>query len=581
MSFKLRLCCSCCRKLESESLLYTSSISIRSTRKTSLFSRERSSIEECHERKLVERIRGTTSLRIFERDDFIINRELGQGSSSTVCLLVTATDKRKFAGKMLKQGSCWSLINEASIMKQFSRLCPNIACVEGIIVNPKCLVLQYYKNGDLGTALMRDNEKVDSGSTSEFPFLKRLRYIRDACKAVSFLHKSCVCHRDLAMRNLLLSDDMEHVLLSDFTLSRVVGDVLNSQITFTADLPTFSAPETFSSGEADSPTQGRHGWQYSLRSDIYALGMTMFEVITKKHFLRPTHHKHRLPTELPEDILPPKHLFNRAWDLWFAIRRCWNTEIEKRPWSWELLDNISELLRNPISSDTSGIYYDRYSPKSSQESSPTANATNRKNSVPSRWSMGLMTTVSSDMDYSEFGNETLPRPPLVVDGDRNHVSSNIKTRDKNSKMNFQNPNSNPGKNGAMDSTTLSISTGSYVSTLMTGKSSTSSKYCDPMSYAHTNSSLTNNAYNSKDWHFFKDNATEMITLPEAFITSDCCNADDSSAEQSYSSDTDQPDDSLLILMENEASPESKSSVMSPVSELRILSKTSAGIAIIL
>jgi len=473
-----------------------------------------------HEKKLVESIRSTKSLRIFERQDFIIDKEVGQGSSSSVCLLVRVTDKRKFAGKMLKQGSCWSLINEASVMKQFSKLCANIACVEGIIVNPKCLVLQYYKNGDLGTALMRDNEKVDSGSTSEFPFLKRLRYIRDACKAVSFLHKARVCHRDLAMRNLLLSDDMEHVLLSDFTLSRVVQDVLNSQITFTANLPTFSAPETFLSGKLDSPTQNRRGWLYSLKSDIYALGMTMFEVITKKHFLRPTHHKHCLPTELPKDSLPPKHLFNRALDLWFAIRRCWNTEIEKRPMSWELLDNITELLRNPITSDTSGLYYDRYSPKSSLKSSLTANATNSNHSAPLRLSMGSITTRSSDMDFSEIDNETLPRPPSTI-----------------------------------------------------------LKYCDPMSNASTNTSLPNIA-SCKDKHIFEDNAIETINQPETIVTTDCCNTDDLSAEYNHiSSETDKPDDSSLVLMENEASPLSESSVISLVSELRILSNTTGGIAI--
>jgi len=571
MWYNLLSCCTCCEQRGSESWLFTSDIPTGSSTNTKIFRTScRSdplSAEEYHERELVESIRSQTGLQIFELQDFIIEKEVGKGSNSNVCLFVRTTDKRKFAGKMLKQGSYWSLINEASIMKEVSKLCTNIACLEGITVNPKCLVLQYYKNGDLGTALMRDNEKVDRGSTSEFPFLKRLSYIRDVCNAVSFLQKSYVCHRDLAMRNLLLSDDKEHVLLTDFTLSRVVEGFFNKQITFTDSLPKLAPPETFQSGKIDSATKDDGGWLYSLKSDIYGLGMTMFEVMTKKQFLRPMHHQSYLPTELPRHILPPKHLFNRAWDLWFVIRRCWNTEIQKRPWSWEVLDNIRELLKNPVTSNTSRVYYNRYSPKSSL----ALNSTHSNYSAPVRWSMGSTTTVSLDMDFSEIGMEPLARPYLSLDGARNSVS-----RNKNTNFNLE-------TNVSMEDTTLSISYGRHVSHLRMDRASRSFPYCDPLPNVMTRSSVTNIGY-CKDRHFFDEKDIEMINQ-EALVISGSCNVVFFPAEQSHissdCSETDEPDDISLVLLENEDAPQSESARESQVSELKIVSKSKGGIRILL
>jgi len=465
MCDKLLSCCNLPKELDNElfnnELLFGCfGISTTSSMRNSFVSRTscRTELVSSAEWQDIKSIVSQTGLQTFDLEDFIIQNEVCKCSNSTACLFFRLTDKQKFAGKMLEQGTCRSLMNEALVMKKLSGLCSNIAIVEGIIFNPKFLVLKYYKNGDLGSALIRDNEKVDRGLTSKFPFLRRLRYIRDACKAVNVLHKSCLCHRDLTMKNLILSDDMEHVLLTNFTRSSFV-DIVNTQITSTSNLPMVGPPEC--NGELHSSAQDHGEMLYFLKADIYRLGVTMFEVITKKQFLEPIHH-HYLPTELPNQILPPKHIFSRARDLWFAICRCWNTGIEKRPCSWELLDKITELIKNPRAGNIYNLYYNR-SPKSSRKYSSTADSKN--SSVPVRkFTLSLgesLTTSSSVMESSD----ALPKQ-AVIGRDFNNVSSNIDIGDDISKLtniSYQNPNLNPNKNLPVRSNNLSIRSRSYVS----------------------------------------------------------------------------------------------------------------------
>jgi len=497
MGFKLLSCCLERKGCDTNAVI-TSKLELTSTGRTFWSSRKcnsknPASVQDFWETKELEclatRDRG---LQKFEMNDFVFGEQVGRGTKSEVRLLLRGADKVKFAGKMLQQGSWWSLINEASIMSELSGRCANIASVEGIIVKCKCLILPYYRNGDLGTALMRDDQKVINGSTSEFPFFKRLKYIWDACKAVTFLHRSSICHRDLAMRNFLLSDDMEDVLLTDFTLSRFVEGMTNQCVTFTAELPKLSAPE--------SSDQGIGGWLYSLKTDTWGLGMTMFEIITKKNF-EPTRWKQKMPEELPQSRLPPKHLFNKGWDLWFAIRCCWNTKPEKRPWSWEVMDKIKNIIENPVGGKTSNLYFTRYSPKLCASLSTSS----FMNCLPITYTMKeFMTQTTSEMEFSDCVT------------DRRHHSS----RESISK----NPNLNltpiierstrkiyPTKS---DSCSSLLRRGYLESYKLPRSSPSFSTVNLRLNLVNDNSNVTNVAY-CKDRHFFDDK--KMINQQESSL----------------------------------------------------------------
>jgi len=304
-------------------------------------------LRESKRLRIMSKIDRGIDLGILEMDEFSPGRELGSGAFSEVCLLIRKRDQRKFAGKFLKgKINSSEFINEASIMKSCSSGCTSIVNLVGIITTPKCLVLDYYVNGSLDIAFIEDSINMERGNETEFPFLRRLGYILDVCWAVEALHRKNICHRDIALRNLMLSNDKEHVLLSDFSLSRIMNSANEMQSTSTAIVPEKSAPETFKNSKTSSTGSERWKRFYSLKSDIWSLGIVMFEIIDME--LLNSHKVQCLPSRFPTKRLPSKKIFNRIGELWIQIIRCWDENPEKRPQSWEVCERIEMLSQNPL-----------------------------------------------------------------------------------------------------------------------------------------------------------------------------------------------------------------------------------------
>lgn len=298
-------------------------------------------------RSIISLIDSGTDLDILEIDDFSPKGYLGSGISSDVCLLVRKKDGKKFAGKFIKDNvSTRNFLDEATILKSCSTDCSTIINLIGITTAPKCLVLGYYVNGSLDIALREDTFNLKTGKETEFPFLRRLGYISDLSKAVNYLHRKNICHRDIAMRNLLLSDDKEHAILTDFSLSRVVGCALGTQSTFTAILPTKSAPETVRKSKYSTARSKNCERYYSLKADIWSLGVVMYEIVDKE--LGDISDRKDLPSGFSKKSKPSPTVFNRIQDLWILILRCWSESPKKRPQSWDLQERIEALIEDPL-----------------------------------------------------------------------------------------------------------------------------------------------------------------------------------------------------------------------------------------
>jgi len=302
-----------------------------------------------HKRQgIISQINKGTDLDILEISDFNLVEVIGSGASSDVCLVVRKKDRQKFAVKFIKHEiGTKEFINEATLLKSCSNFCATIVTLVGIVTTPKCLVFEFYANGSLDQALEKDNFSVARGEKTKFPFLRRLGWILDMCKAVHQLHRKNICHRDIALRNLLLSDDCKRVLLSDFSLSRVMSTALVTQSTLTNLVPTKSAPETVK--QSSSPKYGRENFEryYSLKSDIWSLGVSMFEIIEKEE-LGDIEWGKNMPSRLSEGRVPPTNVFNRMQDLWILILRCWNEKPQDRPQIWTVQERIETLLADPL-----------------------------------------------------------------------------------------------------------------------------------------------------------------------------------------------------------------------------------------
>jgi len=302
-----------------------------------------------HKRQgIISQIKKRTDLDILEISEFNLVELVGSGASSDVCLVVRKEDRQKFAVKFIKHEiSTKEFVNEATLLKSCSNVCATIVNLVGIVTTPRCLVFEFHANGSLDQALKKDNFSVTRGEKTKFPFLRRLGYILDMCRAVHQLHRENICHRDIAMRNLLLSDDSKHVLLSDFSLSRVMSTALVTQSTLTTLVPTKSAPETVK--QSSSPKYGRENFEryYSLKSDIWSLGVSMFEIIDKEE-LGDIEWGKKIPNGFSEGRVPPTNVFNRMQDIWILILRCWNESPQDRPQIWTVQERIETLLADPL-----------------------------------------------------------------------------------------------------------------------------------------------------------------------------------------------------------------------------------------
>ena len=119
------------------------------------------------------------------------------------------------------------------------------------------LSMEYVDGEDLGSLLKR---------IGRFPQDRAIEVARQICSGLAAAHERGVIHRDFKPANVML-DSAGKVRITDFGLAGTSGEVLR------AGTPAYMAPEQISGAEVTA------------RSDIYALGLVLYEVFTGQRAL--------------------------------------------------------------------------------------------------------------------------------------------------------------------------------------------------------------------------------------------------------------------------------------------------------
>ncbi|KAG8898747.1 hypothetical protein FRB99_007185 [Tulasnella sp. 403] len=148
--------------------------------------------------------------------------------------------------RLLREAKTWKDLKHPNILR-FLGACK----IDGIIY----LVSPFMKNGTIMDFVAKNPFRAN-----------RIQLIREIASALEYLHRHSVIHGDLKGSNILMSDD-EHCLVCDFGLSRM-RDVKTSTAMKGVGTVPWQAPEIWD------------GASKSFESDVYALAMTIVEVVS-------------------------------------------------------------------------------------------------------------------------------------------------------------------------------------------------------------------------------------------------------------------------------------------------------------
>jgi tRNA A-37 threonylcarbamoyl transferase component Bud32/DNA-binding NarL/FixJ family response regulator len=167
---------------------------------------------------------------------------------------------------------------------------PNIVRIYdlGVTDDHLYLAMEHFGRGDL-------RKRMSEGLTAR----QSLGHVRDLAYALEAIHEVGIFHRDLKPGNVMLRDD-DSIALIDFGLAKHVA--LKMEVTDKGLI--FGTPHYM------SPEQG-HGKAIDGRSDLYALGVMLYEMLTGKkpfdadnHMAILVHHAKAPIPRLPERLAP-------------------------------------------------------------------------------------------------------------------------------------------------------------------------------------------------------------------------------------------------------------------------------------
>lgn len=182
---------------------------------------------------------------------------VGSGSFSTIYKGYRTSDHHVVAIKKVHRVVNKQYFrNEVELMKTLSH--PNIVRFYDVLQNNNhvYMIMEYCNGGDLSRYIQKQTNKYDQ------------RYFHQIILAFEYLHSKGIIHRDIKPQNILIH---QHVVkVSDFGFAKSMETTEDLHSTFCGS-PLYMSPEILKRQS------------YSMRSDLWSLGVLLYELITKEH----------------------------------------------------------------------------------------------------------------------------------------------------------------------------------------------------------------------------------------------------------------------------------------------------------
>jgi len=206
-------------------------------------------------------------VRIGDRvEEYIIEEEVGRGGMGRVYRAVHEQIGQEVALKMLlpqffdDERHLKRFLNEARVLVHLQH--PNLVPLLGFPTyqGRPFIVMPFIEGDTLERLLAREGR---------LPLKRAVGIFTDICNGLTCVHENGVLHRDLKPANILIRATDGAALLTDFGIARAIGTerlTLTGMVVGTAE---YLSPEQASGGSPDDP-----------RSDVYAVGILLYEMLT-------------------------------------------------------------------------------------------------------------------------------------------------------------------------------------------------------------------------------------------------------------------------------------------------------------
>ncbi|CAH2253116.1 tyrosine- kinase Mer [Pelobates cultripes] len=301
---------------------------------------------------------------MIERSFLRLGKVLGEGEFGSVMegeLTYLNETTQKVAVKTMKLDNfshreIEEFLSEAACMKDFDH--PNVINLLGVCLEvgprriPKPMViLPFMKYGDLHSFLL--SSRIGSGP-QHVALQNLLKFMIDIATGMEYLSSRNFLHRDLAARNCMLRDDMT-VCVADFGLSKKIysGDYYRQGRI--AKMPVkWIAVESL----ADRI--------YTIKSDVWAFGVTMWEIATRGMNPYPGVQNHEIYDYLllGHRLKQPPDCLDELYELMYL---CWRADPVDRPTFTVLKHQLELILKGlpPIMDKNDVIYMNTSLPEDS------------------------------------------------------------------------------------------------------------------------------------------------------------------------------------------------------------------------
>ena len=194
----------------------------------------------------------------------------GEGSYGEVLLVVDERLKKERVIKRIKPNLTESRLVNERFMREALAMAkiehPNIVTIHSVEVDTDgrpFMVMQLVRGLSVQDLL------VKLGALSSY---ESLRIIAEALKGLAEAHANGIVHRDIKPGNILVDGRSRRVLVTDFGIARDIGQNPMTQVGVPMGTEGFWAPEQ----------RRNSGATADARSDIYALGATLYSMLSAK-----------------------------------------------------------------------------------------------------------------------------------------------------------------------------------------------------------------------------------------------------------------------------------------------------------